>query len=177
MKKVTKTAAPKPTKNQNPVALGVIAITLVVAIVLTIMFITTERGIYKEGTYFGNSGTETAVIYVNNHGVIKSVFIDAPYVQYANGACKYTETSHGATKCVSTTKQILGNDYGMKAASEIGLEWNEQANAFAAKVVEEQGLEWLTVNLDESTDSISSVTMSVKGIATAVQKAIDQAKK
>ena len=176
MKKITKTVS-KPVKNQDPFALGVIAITLIVAIVLTIMLVTTEHGIYKEGTYFGTSGTETAVIYVNDHGVIKSVFIDGAYVQYANGACKYTETSHGAVKCVSTTKQILGADYGMKAASEIGLEWNEQVNAFAAKVVEEQGLGWLTVNADESTDSISSVTIGVKDTAAAVQKAIDQAKK
>ena len=30
------------------------------------------------------------------------------------------------------TKQALGADYGMKAASSIGKEWNEQADAFAA---------------------------------------------
>ena len=44
-----------------------------------------EKGIYKEGTYFGSSEydlvgmkfTTTAAIYVDNYGMIKSIVIDS----------------------------------------------------------------------------------------------------
>jgi hypothetical protein len=38
------------------------------------------------------------------------------------------------------TKNELGDAYGMKKASSIGKEWNEQANAFAQYVV---GKTWM----------------------------------
>lgn len=173
----------------------------VILIALTFVLVTgctkVEQGNYKEGTYFGfdDVNKQTAVIYVDKDGMIKSVFIDAVYGQ----------TQPDKTK-VYTTKQILGDAYGMKTASanmgiiEGGAEWYEQVNAIATKVVEKQGIDWLKFKYrvtDENgvttftdttptgqtekdklyTDSVAGVTIHADASYNAVKSALDKAKK
>lgn len=133
----------------------------------------TEEGKYKEGTYFANVASDTSVVtavaYVDENGILKSLFIDTTYTK--NG--------------VNTTKKALGNDYGMKATSaskgviEGGAEWFEQINTLENKIVEEQDLDWLKWS-DEGktkTDSVSGVTISVDKYYEAVTNVLEQAKK
>lgn len=149
------------------------------------------KGNYKEGTYFGydSENKYTAVIYVGSDGMIKSVFIDAAYGK-----------ENEEKEIISTTKQILGDDYNMKRVSKIGNEWYEQVKLIADKVVEEQGINWLEFKYrteDESgnyifvsdkpegvnegdkkyTDSISGVTIHVNESYTAILNALEKAKK
>jgi major membrane immunogen (membrane-anchored lipoprotein) len=156
-----------------------------------------EQGKYKEGTYFGFDETSktTAVVYADEKGFIKSVFIDVVYGQ----------TQADKTK-VYTTKQILGDAYGMKETSanagviEGGAEWYEQMKSLSDKVIEEQGIDWLefkykatndegkTIFTDEMptgkteadkkyTDSVAGVTISVDADYKAVNAALDKALK
>jgi hypothetical protein len=169
---------------------------------LSLIFIMTgcekvAEGDYKEGTYFGydeNSKT-TAVLYVNEEGLIKSLFVD----------CAYLKTLTDGTK-VATTKQILGDAYGMKSASsnmgiiDGGAEWYEQINNLTKKRVEEQGLDWFefeykVANSDGTytftsekpdsqkeedklyTDSVAGVTIHVDGSYNAIKNALEKAAK
>ena len=151
------------------------------AIIVCLLFATgctpvAEKGDYKEGTYYGyveDSKEDvvtitSAVVYVNENGMIKSVFIDSTYNKDGK----------------NTTKKALGNDYGMKSSSANigvipgGAEWYEQVNNFEKKVIDEQGLDWLTWK-DEAktkTDSVSGVTITVSSIYKAVDNALKQAK-
>lgn len=171
---------------------------LVMIIGLFVLTGCTKVGNYKEGTYFAYDKTSgyTAVVYVDNNGVIKSVFFDAPYIKYdTNNKCPEIN-NRGKIQCVPTTKQSLGDDYGMKNASPIKKEWYEQAASFADKVVAEQGIDWLTLKYqDESgkltitkptgsteteptyTDSVTGVTMSIDGFSKTITDIINQAKK
>lgn len=135
-----------------------------------------EEGNYKEGTYHasvvdnygGAKNTVSAVVYVNDKGLIKSVFLDTTYTK----------------DDTVSTKKSLGSDYGMKGVSaskgtiEGGAEWYEQVENLEKKIVEEQNLDWLTWSDDEKTvtDSVSGVTIKVNALVEAAEKAIEQAK-
>lgn len=141
-----------------------------------------ETGDYKEGTYFGYSEDGyTAVVYVAESGMIESVFIDAAY---------------GVTEeeiiIEATTKQILGDDYNMKTYGGSEYEWYEQANMFADKVVEEQGVDFVELMYKDDegnftteapeedsamkySDAITGVTVKVEPMLTAVSNALKQA--
>ena len=128
-----------------------------------------SEGKYKEGTYFGKvvdnyGGKENlafAVVYVDSNGVIKSVFLDTVYPKDE----------------VNTTKKALGNDYGMKARSEVGKEWYEQINLIESKVVENQDLSFIKLNDEGKTDSIAGVTIKIDALYKALNDALGQAKK
>lgn len=137
-----------------------------------------EQGVYKEGTYFGYDEYEsygenfvtTAVVYVNENGMIKSVFIDSTYTK--NG--------------VNTSKKVLGDDYAMKSTSANmgvipgGAEWYEQAEKIEEKVISEQGLDWVKWEDEANTkldlDTISGVTISADSYINAVSNALKLAK-
>ena len=130
-----------------------------------------EKGIYKEGTYFGYAQSEsygsvlttTAVIYVDDLGMIKSVFIDSTFAQ---------------PEGTLTTKKMLGDDYNMKPASPIGKEWYEQVEILEQEIVKEQDLKWIKWTDEEKTktDSVAGVTIEIDDIYLAVNNALDQAK-
>ena len=134
-----------------------------------------EEGNYKEGTYFGSveaasygkTYVTTAVVYVNENGVIKSVFIDNTYFKDE----KYT------------TKKVLGDAYGMKQTSaangviEGGAEWYEQVEALEKAVVNNQGIDFIKLNEDKTTDSVTGCTISIDGLYRALEKALEKAKK
>ncbi len=78
------------------------------------------------------------------------------------------------------TKNELGEAYGMKKASSIQKEWNEQAAAFAAYVTgksldEVKGIA-LTEGKPSNTDLTSSVTIHVTDFITIIDKASQNAK-
>lgn len=82
---------------------------------------------------------------------------------------------------VFKTKQELGPDYGMKNASGIKKEWNEQADAFAAYVKGKTVAEIKGITLDEEgkpTDKelTASVTVHVNEFVDAIEKAVNNAK-
>lgn len=81
---------------------------------------------------------------------------------------------------VFKSKQDLGEEYGMKKASAIGKEWNEQATAFAAyavgKTVDE--LKGIAVNeegVPTDADLASSVTVHVTDYVAGIEKAVTNA--
>lgn len=137
-----------------------------------------EKGSYKEGTYFGSYEYEsygahyvtTAVIYVNNNGVIKSVYLDSTYNKDG----------------VNTTKKTLGDSYGMKETSANignipgGAEWYEQVKNIEDKVIAEQGLDWVKWSDDAETkldvDTISGVTISSDSYINAINNALKTAR-
>ncbi len=74
------------------------------------------------------------------------------------------------------SKQDLGTDYGMKSASGIGKEWNEQADAFAdyckGKTIEEvKGIAVNDEGIATDSDLASSVTIHIGDFILAVEKA------
>lgn len=153
---------------------------IIVGLVMGILLFTgctkvEEKGNYKEGTYYGYVESESygktyvtsAVVYVNEEGSIKSVFIDSTYIKDE----------------IVATKKSLGDKYGMKSASskggkiEGGAEWYQQANTLEKKIIEEQGTNWVKYQSDNATlDSISGVTIKANTLVEAVNKALEQAK-
>ena len=133
----------------------------------------TEKGNYKEGTYFArvasDANTVTAVAYVDESGVIKSLFIDTTYTK----------------NDVLSTKKTLGDAYGMKGTSaskgviEGGAEWDEQLEVLEKKILEEQDLDWLkwTDEAKTKTDSVAGVTVTIDKYYAAVANILEQAKK
>ena len=84
------------------------------------------------------------------------------------------ETAKGKDK----TKKELGEEYGMKQASPIKKEWNEQI-AFFEKYVEKHGIDKIKLNQDgkaENNDVRSGCTISVDGFIKAIQAAEKNAK-
>ena len=78
------------------------------------------------------------------------------------------------------SKQELGPEYGMKSASGIGKEWNEQADAFAAYVIGKTADEVKGIAVNEEgvaadADLSSSVTIHVGDFIAAVEKAVANA--
>ncbi|NLY71730.1 MAG: hypothetical protein GX076_08675 [Clostridiales bacterium] len=80
---------------------------------------------------------------------------------------------------VFVSKQELGDEYGMKKASNIGKEWNEQANAFADYVIGKTVDEIKGISLNQGVpadeDLASSVTIHVTDFISAIEKAVKNA--
>jgi len=81
---------------------------------------------------------------------------------------------------VFKSKNELGEAYGVKKASKIGKEWNEQAEAFAKYVVgktadEVKGIAVSSEGKATASELTASVTIHVGDFITAVQKAVNNA--
>lgn len=78
------------------------------------------------------------------------------------------------------TKNELGEGYGMKGASSIGKEWNEQAAAYAAyavgKTVEEVNNTAVEEGVPSDADLKASVTVHITDFNTVITKAVENAK-
>ena len=94
---------------------------------------------------------------------------------------KFDTTTEGAVTPKSETlvpKMEQGDDYGMRAASPIGKEWNEQATAFAAYLTGKTAAEVSGIGVvgDHSAPDVAdlnaSVTMNVVGFIDAVGRAM-----
>ncbi len=84
-------------------------------------------------------------------------------------------------KAAPKTKNELGPEYGMKKASAIGKEWNEQAEAFAKYVVGKNVEEVKGIALNEKgtpadAELSSSVTIHTSDFTTIIEKASVNAK-
>ena len=119
-----------------------------------------------------------AAVAVNADGAVTACQVDSTKVGVAFDATGKITSDLTAPV---VTVQAMGEAYGMKAASPIGKEWNEQATAFAAYTVGKTATEIDGIALDESTkptgaDLVASVTMSAGDLKAAVLKAIANAK-
>lgn len=132
-----------------------------------------EKGIYKEGTYFGTSEyelvgmkfTTTATIYVNDYGFIKSVFIDSTCL---DGNVSSTRKSLKNTNALSANpEELVSND-----------SWDKQIDIIEKSIIKEQDLNFIKWENDEKTitKSIDGVTMPIKDVYEAVNDALMQAK-
>ncbi|MBO6130135.1 MAG: hypothetical protein J6P79_14765 [Pseudobutyrivibrio sp.] len=127
-----------------------------------------------EGT--AEAYTTISVLTVNGDGVITSSLLDA--VQ-----AKITFDANGAitadTSADVPSKNELGDAYGMKAASAIGKEWNEQAAAYAeytvGKTLEE--VEGTAVEEGRATDAdlAASVSIHITDFNNVIAKAVASA--
>lgn len=82
---------------------------------------------------------------------------------------------------VFKTKQELGTEYGMKKASDIGKEWNEQADFFAKYVIGKTVDEIKGIAVNESgvaadADIAAGITVHINDFINGVAKAVANAK-
>ncbi len=116
--------------------------------------------------------TDVAVLTMNGD-TITSCYIDglrAAVTFNASGEIT-SDISAGAQ-----TKNELGENYGMKAYSDVKYEWNEQAASFAAYVTGKTPAEVAGIAVNESTkptdaDLASSVTIAIGGFQALIAKA------
>lgn len=106
-------------------------------------------------------------------GKITSCVIDAS--QSNVNFSKEGKITSDITKEVAT-KNELGEAYGMKKASKIGKEWNEQAAAFASYAVgktvsDVKGIALTAEGVPSGTDLNTSVTVHVNSFQTIIEKA------
>ncbi len=128
----------------------------------------------------GNAQVDSTIVAVtvDTDGKIVKCVIDAAQSKIAFNAAGELLTPMDT---VFQTKNELGEAYGMKKASGIGKEWNEQAAAFADYVTGKTVAEVKSIAVDEAqhptgSDLTSSVTMSVGGYIDAIEKAVANAK-
>lgn len=119
-----------------------------------------------------------SVVTKDSKGKVTSCLIDASQANVNFDATGVITTD---LTVAPATKQELGADYGMKKASAIGKEWNEQADAFAAYVVGKTADEVSGIALDgeglaADADLISSVTVHIGPFIQVVGKALANAK-
>ena len=120
--------------------------------------------------------TTISVLTVNGDGVITSSLIDG--VQ-----AKVTFDTKGAitadTSADVPSKNELGDGYGMRAASAIGKEWNEQAAAYAeytvGKTVDEVNGTAVEEGCATDADLAASVSVHITDFNTAITKAVASA--
>ncbi len=113
----------------------------------------------------------------NADGVITSAMIDGSQANINFDATgKITSDLTAELK----TKQELGEGYGMKKASTIGKEWNEQADAFAAYVTgktaeEVKGMKISADGLADEEELKSSVTVHVTDFIKLIEASVNKA--
>jgi hypothetical protein len=115
----------------------------------------------------------TALTY-NDQGVVTSCIIDG-----LQGTVKFDAKGQITSDVVAApqTKNELGDAYGMRKASSIGKEWNEQAAAFAKYVVGKTAEQVSGIKLTEEgkaadADLSSVATVSVSPLQQVVLKAM-----
>ena len=129
----------------------------------------------KEG--LAQTYTTVTAVTVGADGKITSAVIDAVQANVNFDAAGKITTDLTAA-CPS--KNELGEDYGMKDASSIGKEWNEQAAAYAAYAVGKTADEVNGTAVEEGVptdaDLASSVTLHIGDFNTVITKAVNNAK-
>ena len=138
-------------------------------------------GTYTPGVYYGSSDIlYNVVVVINSAGGIQSVFFDAV-------TCLADSDADGIKDSNCTTKQTLGDDYGMVTYGGAELEWYEQANELAAAIIAAQGwnADWeIIVDGDDESfdptdqeviDDVAGVTITTNGFQDAFEDAIAQA--
>ena len=125
---------------------------------------------YIEGTYtaeieddYNNEGNiASAKVVVDKDGKIESIYLDTTY-----------KTKDGK----ETTKKALGNDYNMKTYNPSAAgEWFEQVEKLENAIVENQGVDFIELKEDDTTDAVSGCTIKVNALVAAAEKAISDAR-
>ena len=126
----------------------------------------------------GNATTDISIIAVtvSDSGVIESCVIDAIQGKVSVN----TEGQLTSEEAEILSKNELGENYGMKAASPIGKEWNEQAAAIAQYAVGKTVEELKTKAIDETgvvkdADLASSATIYMGGFISGIEEAVNNA--
>jgi len=121
--------------------------------------------------------TTISVLTVNEEGVITSSILDAVQAKItfdANGVITADKNAD------VPSKNELGDAYGMKSASAIGKEWNEQAAAYAAytvgKTVDEVQGTAVTEGRAADADLAASVSIHITDFNAVIAKAVANAK-
>lgn len=139
----------------------------------------TAGGSASAGEKNGIAKTDAAIcaVIVDADGVIRNCRIDALETEVSFSPEGKILTDPGKS---FLTKQALGADYGLKKASAIGKEWNEQADAFAAGCIGKTAEEVRGIVLSETSapadaDLSASCTIAVAGYVDAVARAAEHA--
>ena len=119
--------------------------------------------------------TSNIIALTANGDVITSCIMDAVQSNAEFG----TDGTVGTEAGEVLSKNQLGENYGLKAYSPIGKEWNEQAAAFAQYVTGKTFAEAAGIALTETTapaeaDLASSVTIAVGDLMALIEKAANQ---
>jgi len=145
---------------------------LICLLLITTFVFTGCSSSYKEGVYEGNAtdnyggtvNTATAKVTIDAEGKITDVYLDTTY------------NSNG----LQTTKKTLKDEYGMKignsAYGESEYEWYEQVEALEKAIIEHQGIDFLNLDEDGKTDTVSKCTIVIDALYEAIQDALDKAK-
>jgi len=125
------------------------------------------------------SDVNIAAVTVDAEGKITSCKIDSVRADVKFNA-KGELTQDAATTTFSS-KNVLKEEYGMKAASSIGKEWYEQVDALAQHCVGKTAEEIRGIAVDDSgkatdADLLAGVTMSISGFVDLVATAAENAK-
>ena len=130
-----------------------------------------EDGVAEAYSYY-------AALTVNAEGAVTAALIDSTISDV-----KFDQTGKITTDLTApiATKQELGDTYGMRKASSIGKEWNEQANALAAYLLGKtaEQIKGIAIDADgKATDAdlLASVTVSLGDLTGVALKAIANAK-
>ena len=143
---------------------------LIVMALIAIVFVggceKVSDGLYVEGTYEGTAidtygGEEnlaSAKIEVDSNGHITSVYLDTEYR--------------------GSTKKTLGDDYNMKTYNPSAAgEWYEQVSKLEKAIVDNQGIDFITLDSEGHTDTVSGCTIKIDALYEALSKALESAKK
>jgi ribosomal protein L7Ae-like RNA K-turn-binding protein len=144
------------------------------------LFLSSETNISKSANADENEGIAQAysmymALTTDDSGLITSCVIDSSQsnVNFDKGG-KITSD----LKATLRSKNELGEAYGMKKASSIGKEWNEQAEAFAAYITGKNISEAAGIAVSEEgkatdADLISSVTITISDFISLINKAAE----
>lgn len=126
----------------------------------------------------GNAQVDSvvAVVVLDADGKIVNCVLDT-----AQSKMGFTSEGKVINKDEFKTKKEYKDDYGMKAASSIGKEWYEQAEAMEQYVIGKTVAEVNGIAVDEDTkptdvDLAASVTIKIGSYVEAITEAADQAK-
>lgn len=140
--------------------------------------ISATRSSENAGEKDGTATTDIALtaVTVNADGVIESCVIDAIQGKVSFGADGQLTSEPGEV----LSKNELGDNYGMRAFSGIGKEWNEQAAAVAAYAVGKTADDLLNQAIDATgaaidADLTSSATIYVGSMIHAIADAAETA--
>ncbi|MCR5195148.1 MAG: hypothetical protein K6D38_02410 [Pseudobutyrivibrio sp.] len=121
--------------------------------------------------------TTISVLTVNGDGVITSSIIDAVQAKIAFDTKGVITADKNADV---KSKNELGDEYGMRSASSIGKEWNEQAAAYAeytvGKTVEEVQNTAVEEGRAADADLAASVSVHITDFNAVIAKAVASAK-
>ncbi|NLD58783.1 MAG: hypothetical protein GX647_03870 [Clostridiales bacterium] len=109
-----------------------------------------------------------AVVTKDGNGVITSCVLDA-----LNASVKFDakgQITSDLTQPIAS-KNVLGDAYGMRGSSKLGLEWNEQAANFAKLTVGKNRDQILGMDL-AGADVVSSATIHTNEFVAAIAKAL-----